>query len=36
MYVGVPGDMPVSVMREPPVLDAAGAIPKSATTAWPR
>jgi hypothetical protein len=35
MYCGVPNDMPVSVIREPPALLAASAIPKSATRALP-
>jgi hypothetical protein len=35
MYCGVPMDMPVSVMRVPPALLAASAMPKSATSAAP-
>ena len=35
MYCGVPSDMPVSVIRLPPALLAASAMPKSATSAEP-
>ena len=35
MYCGVPRDIPVSVIRVPPALLAARAMPKSATSALP-
>ena len=35
MYCGVPNESPVCVMRVPPALLTASAMPKSATSGWP-